>query len=93
MLVTWTRQALESLEETLNFIAVDNRKAANSLNYAFVKATETISMFPEIGKLGKLDGTREYFPHENYRLVYSIDVDVVYIIDLVHAARQWPAIR
>ena len=46
-----------------------------------------------LGQSGKIPGTRELIPHESYRLVYEIDGETVWILTLVHTARQWPPVR
>ena len=38
-------------------------------------------------------GTRELIPHESYRLVYEIEGTTVWVLALVHTARQWPPAR
>ena len=45
------------------------------------------------GDRGKIQGTRELIPHESYRLVYEISGETVWMLALVHAARQWPLVR
>ncbi|WP_254615040.1 type II toxin-antitoxin system RelE/ParE family toxin [Burkholderia pyrrocinia] len=49
--------------------------------------------FPESGRLGRIAGTRELIPHENYRLVYEISASIVWILALVHTSRMWPPVR
>ena len=41
-----------------------------------------------------IPGTREWIPHASYRLVYEVDEDhgAVWILALVHTARQWPPV-
>jgi len=48
---------------------------------------------PHLGRAGKIQGTRETIPHESYRLVYAIEGETVWVLALVHTARQWPAVR
>jgi len=45
-----------------------------------------------MGKVGTVPGTREWIAHASYRLVYEVDEDhgAVWILALVHTARQWP---
>jgi plasmid stabilization system protein ParE len=43
-----------------------------------------------MGKRGMIEGTRELLPHKNYRLVYELIDDEIWIHAIVHAARQWP---
>ena len=49
--------------------------------------------YPKIGKTGKILGTRELIPHENYRLVYEINEGKVWVLALIHTARQWPPVK
>ena len=46
-----------------------------------------------MGGTGKISGTRELIPHESYRLVYEIDGGTVWVLALVHTARQWPSVK
>ncbi|MBB2687789.1 UNVERIFIED_ORG: plasmid stabilization system protein ParE [Rhizobium etli] len=58
----------------------------------FSEAAEKLGDFPMLGRMGKIAGTREFIPHESYRLVYEVDEpeNTVWIMALVHTARQWP---
>ena len=47
---------------------------------------------PKLGRQGSIIGTRELIPHERYRLVYEIEEETVWILALVHTARQWPPV-
>ena len=59
----------------------------------FSDVTVRFTQHPMLGKLGTIPGTRELIPHESYRLVYQIDGETVWILTLVHTARQWPPVR
>ena len=56
----------------------------------FAEATENLTHFPEMGRFGKIPGTREIFPHESYRLVYEVEDNTIWILTLIHTSRQWP---
>lgn len=56
----------------------------------FSRAADRLADHPMLGQEGIILGTREIFPHENYRLVYEIDRETLWILVLVHTARQWP---
>jgi toxin ParE1/3/4 len=88
--VVWLKAAKKDRLETLNYIATDNPAAADRMDRLFSEAAERLGKFPHIGRHGGVAGTRELIPHENYRLVYEIDDDTVWILALVHTSRQWP---
>ena len=41
----------------------------------------------------RVPGTREVIVHKSYCLVYEIEQDTVWVLALVHTARQWPPVR
>ena len=54
--------------------------------------TDPIFSF-KLGRPGTISGTHELIPHESYRLVYEIEQETVWILALVHTAKQWPLVR
>lgn len=90
MKVSWTRPTKDDRTAIFDYIEAENPRAAVKLDRLFERAVEQISQFPYTGRVGQIDGTREAVPHPNYRLVYSVADDTVYILGLFHAARQWP---
>ncbi len=93
MTVQWTIEALQDRDEIWMHIAADSPSAAAKVDQMFSKAASKLGKFPMLGRPGIIQGTRELFPHENYRLVYEINGDIVSIIALVHTSRQWPQIH
>jgi len=59
----------------------------------FGDAAARLATHPKIGKTGKISGTRELIPQENYRMVYEIDGCTVWVLALVHTARRWPPVK
>ena len=51
---------------------------------------ERLTDHPKIGRLGRMQNTRELVAHENYVLIYDIVGDTVRILRALHAAKQWP---
>ena len=93
MKVVWTPQALQDRIDIWDYIALDNPRAATRMDALFSDAAARLTIHPMLGRLGRIQGTRELIPHENYRLVYEISGVTVWIVALVHVARQWPAVR
>ena len=93
MRVVWTPEAEQDREEVWDYIASDSAAAAARMDELFSDAAAQLADFPELGRPGKIAGTRELIPHENYRLVYEIDGGTVWMLALVHTARLWPPLR
>ena len=90
MIVIWTPEAEQDRADIWDYIAADNPGAAVRMDELFSDAAARLAAHPEMGKTSKIAGARELIPHDNYRLVYEIDGDTVWVLALVHTARQWP---
>ena len=93
MKVIWTPEAERDRDDIWLHIAADNLRAAARLDELFSDATARLAGHPKLGRPGKIPGTRELIPHENYRMVYEIDGEIVWDLTLVHTARRWPPAR
>ncbi len=92
MKVRWTSEAEQDRDLIWEFIAIDDPGAAVRMDELFSDAVAKLNDFPEMGSAGKIPGTRELIPHESYRIVYEIVDDVIWILVVVHTARQWPPV-
>lgn len=90
MKIIWTPEALQDRTDIWDYIAIDSFKAATQVDELFNEAANSLANFPKLGKPGKIPGTRELIVHDNYRLVYEIDSKAVWVLTIVHTARQWP---
>jgi addiction module RelE/StbE family toxin len=90
--VRWSESAAKDRADIVDYIAIDNPRAALKMDELFREAAVNLGHFPALGHTGKIPGTRELLPHESYRLVYEVSdaTDTVRILALVHTARQWP---
>jgi toxin ParE1/3/4 len=93
MRVVWTPEAEQDRDDVWEFIAADNLTAAARMDALFSDAAAQLADFPALGHLGQIAGTRELIPHENYRLVYEVAGDIVWMLALVHTSRRWPPLR
>lgn len=93
MKVIWTPEAEQDRDDIWLHIAVDNLRAAARLDELFSDAAARLADHPKLGRPGKIHGTRELIPHESYRLVYEIDGETVWVLTLIHTARQWPPVQ
>ncbi len=95
MRVIWTPEAEQDRADIWDFIAADNPHAAARMDELFSDAAARLAEHPKLGKQGNISGTRELIPHASYRLVYEIEIEreTVWVLALVHTARQWPPVR
>ena len=93
MKVRWTPEAEQDRREVWDYSVADNPRAAARMDELLGIAAGRLADFPHLGRIGKIPGTRELIPHESYRLVYEIDGETVWVLALVHTARQWPPVR
>ena len=91
--VLWTPEAQQDRAVIWEYIAAVNPLAAARMDECFSEAAALISRHPQIGKPGKIPGTREVIPHESYRLVYEVHNETAWVLTLVHTARRWPPIE
>jgi toxin ParE1/3/4 len=93
--VRWTPEAEQDRNDIWDHIAVDNPLAAARMDRLFSEAAARLADSPMLGHAGKIPGTRELIPHESYRLVYEIEYheNTVWVLALVHTARQWPPVK
>ncbi len=93
MKVLWTPEALQDRLDIWEYIAADNPIAASRMDELFSEAAARLADHPNLGRAGRIAGTRELVAHENYRLVYEIAHETVWVLVLIHTARQWPLAR
>ena len=93
MRVIWTPEAQQDRADVWDYIAHDNPRAAAWMDELFSDAAARLAEHPMLGRAGKIPGTRELIPHENYCLVYELERETVWVLALVHTARQWPPVQ
>jgi addiction module toxin, RelE/StbE family len=91
MRIKWLRLALQDINEIAEYIALDNPHAARQLvKQIWLKAT-LLSAHPEIGRPGRVSGTRELFiDGTRYIVPYRIVEDQIQILRVLHTSRNWP---
>jgi len=91
MRVRYTPAALEHLTEIGDYIARDNREAANRVIQAIRHAVELLRDNPDMGRKGHLEATREIvIPRLPYYAAYRLTESAVEVFAVIHTARNWP---
>jgi toxin ParE1/3/4 len=94
--VIWSRDALHTLKDAARRIARDNPQAARRVAAA-IRATGNALGERAIGRRGRVTGTYEKpVTGSPYILAYTIAParegdEAVFILDIIHTARDWPA--
>lgn len=86
----WTRPASIDRKKIREYIAQDNPAAALTIDELLSEKAGRLVDHPNLGRLGRVAGTRELIAHQNYILVYDLAGDLVRVLRILHAARQWP---
>ena len=90
MRLAWTRLASQDRKAIREYIAEDNLNAALYLDEQLEFKAGQLLSHPDLGRPGRIPGTRELVAHPNYILIYDVAGDVVRVLRVLHAARQWP---
>src|SRR5271166_464816 len=91
MVIEWSVFALADRDAIFDYIEADSPRAATSVDDRIKECVENLARFPEMGRPGRVEGTRELVvPHTPYIAVYRIAGDTVRILRLLHGAQQWP---
>lgn len=91
MRVRWLRTALRNLDEEVTYIAADDPTAARLVVERVLNAVEDLATHPEIGRPGRVPGTRELVvPKTRYIVPYRVRGDSVEVLRVFHTSRRLP---
>ena len=90
MKLFWTREAVEDRRTIYDYIEAENPRAALALDELFSDQADLLPTNPQLGKSGRVSGTRELVVHRHYILVYDIEGQAVRVLRVLHSAMLWP---
>ncbi len=91
MQVIWTRRALAQLDAAFEIVAADNLSAAKRRDEIIVRAVQQLASFPELGRVGRADGTRALvIPGTQYVAAYRLRSGTIGVPAVLHGAQRWP---
>lgn len=86
------RHALRDLDDIYDYTAQGSVPAARRNETRIRAAAQRLGRFPESGRAGRIDGTRELVvPGLPYIVIYRIEDAGVLVLSVRHGARDWPA--
>ncbi|WHO76146.1 type II toxin-antitoxin system RelE/ParE family toxin [Rhizobium sp. BT03] len=93
MKLVWRAKAASDRKRAIQFIADQNVGAAISQLDEIERQTDLLIDQPEIGRPGRIDGTRELvISRTSFIVIYRVrqKAKQVEILRLVHGAQKWP---
>jgi len=87
----WSLFAQSDRNKIYDYIETDSSRAAVLVDERIGNAIAFLKEFPEIGRPGRVAGTRELVvQHTPYIAAYIIVGDTVQILRILHGAQIWP---
>ncbi len=91
MRLEWSPLAMDDRERIFDFIEQDDPRAAVAVDERIATQVLVLSQFPEGGRPGRIEGTRELIVRRTpYVVAYQIGKDSVRILRVLHSAQLWP---
>ena len=91
MKAVWARAAIRDLSRAHEYIAREAPEAAREIAQRIVAATENAIQFPEIGRTGRVKGTRELVVTDTqYLIVYRGKKNKIHFLRVLHGRQKWP---
>jgi addiction module RelE/StbE family toxin len=88
--VEWSSDALADFDDIVSYINNENPVAASKMADRILNAIDNLADFPT-GHQGRVVGTYEKLVQKTaYIVAYSIGDRAVYILRIIHGARDWP---
>jgi toxin ParE1/3/4 len=86
----WSLDALADRREIYSFIDDENPRAALELDTRISQSAQRLTRFPNLGRPGRLRGSREFVVTPSYILIYEVQEGEIWVLNIVNTRRQWP---
>lgn len=91
MKLAWTKTAIRDLVHIRRHIGNDNPKAAREVAGRILDAANKLSGHPEIGRMGRVVGTREIVVTGTpYLIPYRIHSKAIQLLRVLQGRQDWP---
>jgi toxin ParE1/3/4 len=89
--VRWTQSAAGHLRSAFEYLDAENPRAATQSVERILAAVERLAVFPQMGRPGRVQDTRELLiTGTPFLVAYRRKGEQIQILALLHGARKWP---
>jgi len=94
MQILWSPEAADDFESAVQRVLETNSTAAQRVAQIIYDGIGTLTTFPNRGRSGRVEGTRELvFSALPFIVVYRVKDEFVEIARVIHGAQEWPPRR
>ncbi|TRX02246.1 type II toxin-antitoxin system RelE/ParE family toxin [Flavobacterium gawalongense] len=88
--VIWSNESIKSIQDIYDFIFFDSPQNAELVINTLFEIGENLNIFPEKNPIEPLFNSKmiRFFPKWNYKIVYRIEVERIYILDIFSTRRN-----
>ena len=91
MPIQWTQRARRQFLTIIDAVLEENPAAAERVYDAIMDSVSRLVTFPEMGRRGRVLGTRELvIASQPYLVAYRIRGQTIHILAVLHGAQKWP---
>lgn len=91
MKIVWSLFVISDREAIFNYVEADSPHAAIRIDDQIEAQVDRWIEMPEIGRPGRVAGTRELMVKQTpYIVAYEITGEVILMLRLLHGAQLWP---
>lgn len=91
MKIKWLNSAIDNFSNIADYIAEDNPQKARQIVSKIRSAISNLSKQPSMGRLGRVQGTRELvIVGTPYLIIYRLQQGNIEILRVLHGAQKWP---
>lgn len=91
MRLEWSIFALDDRNAIFDYIEDDSPQAAVTVDDRIEEQIERLLQFPEMGRMGRIDGTRELvIQNTPYIVAYRVIGEIIRVLRVLHGAQRWP---
>ncbi|MGB8028918.1 MAG: type II toxin-antitoxin system RelE/ParE family toxin [Terracidiphilus sp.] len=91
MRLEWSIFAMDDRNAIFDYIEADSPQAAVTVDDRIEEQVEWLLQFPEMGRTGRIEGTRELvIQHTPYIVAYRVMGKIIRVLRVLHGAQRWP---